>query len=407
MLFNMNYQGFSQLQQVQQQQQMQPQQQVQPQQQMQQQMQMQMPRILNAAAASQLYSQQGQPQPQGQSSMFMQQPQGQNSMFMQQNSSHLMAQQQPQGQSSLFMQQPQGQNVSAPLQTHIVKPKKVQSNNVVVGHPPAPGPAPVLQQAQGSPSKISKVTQVTEDDDDSKQQQEGGDDEEGSDELPCTINTFGFGASHNAQLMKDLAENGRGMYAFIENTDQIADTFAECLGGLVSIVGQNLKVQVQALNNVEISRCLVKGYSMKVDIPKKKHTISVKDLQSEENRDFVFELKVPKIEGEKKEDPLIQLSVQYDNVVKGTTETLTNICNITRIDGKQVGERNVELDQQYNRVIASDAMEKAEKLAKSGKLKDARNVLTNAELTIKGSKSNARTAAIGADAAMPATAEIL
>merc|ERR1712126_706261 len=73
---------------------------------------------------------------------------------------------------------------------------------------------------------------------------------------------------------------------------------------------------------------------------------------------------------EKKEDPLIQLSVHYENVVKGTTETLTNICNITRIDGKQIGERNVELDQQYNRVIASDAMEEAEKLAKNGKLKD-------------------------------------
>merc|ERR1719356_1039821 len=365
MLFNMNYQGFGQLQQVQ------------PQMQMQQ--------------ISQLYSQQGQPQPQGQSSMFMQQPQGQSSMFMQQNSSHLMAQQQPQGQSSLFMQQPQGQNVSAPLQTQIptqVRPKKVQSNNVVVGHPPAPGPAPVLQQAQGSPSKISKVTQVTEDDDDSKQQQEGGDDEEGSDELPCTINTFGFGASHNAQLMKDLAENGRGMYAFIENTDQIADTFAECLGGLVSVVGQNLKVQVQALNNVEINRCLVKGYPVNVDIPRKKHTISVKDVQSEESRDFVFELKVPQIEAEKKEDPLIQLSVNYDNVVRGSTETLTNVCNITRIEGKQIGERNLELDLQYNRVLAANAMEEANKLAARGKLHDARRVLTTAQEHIKKSKTN-------------------
>merc|ERR1711972_687218 len=283
-----------------------------------------------------------------------------------------------------------GQNVSAPLQRQIPtqgNPKKVKSTNVVVGHPPAPGPAPVLQQAQGSPPKVPRIPPPKEDDDDDSKQPEGGDDKEGSDELPCTINAFGFGANHNAQLMKALAENGRGMYAFIENTDQIADTFAECLGGLVSIVGQNLKVQVQALNNVEINRCLVKGFSTKVDIPKKKHTILVKDLQSEENRDFIFELKVPQIEGEKKEDPLIQLSVTYDNVVRGGTDTLTNICNITRIDGKQIGERNVELDQQYNRVIASDAMEEAEKLAKNGKLKDARNVLTTAQEHIKKSRT--------------------
>merc|ERR1711920_775711 len=121
-------------------------------------------------------------------------------------------------------------------------------------------------------------------------------------------------------------------------------------GGLVSIIGQDLKVQVQTLNGVEINRCLSKGYSMKVDEPKKKHTISVKDLQSEESRDFIFELKLPQIAGEKKEDPLVQLSVNYMNVVKGVTETLTNICTVTRIDGKQIGGRNLELDRQLNRV---------------------------------------------------------
>merc|ERR1740123_2964608 len=235
---------------------------------------------------------------------------------------------------------------------------------------------PVLQQIQGGPSGPARLRQppsndMIADEDDTKQQPEGIDEE--SDELPCTINTFGFGSGHNADLLKALAENGRGMYSYIENTDQISDTFAECLGGLVSIIGQDLKVQIQALNGVEINRCLSKGYSVKVDIPKKKHTISVKDLQSEESRDFIFELKLPQIEGEKKEDPLVQLSVHYMNVIKGTTETLTNICTITRIDGKQIGKRNLELDRQLNRVFAADAMEEAE---------DARNVMSSAQSAI-------------------------
>merc|ERR1719242_2483151 len=76
------------------------------------------------------------------------------------------------------------------------------------------------------------------------------------------------------------------------------------------------------------------------------------------------------------------------NVVKGGKETLTNICNITRISGKQIGERNLELDLQYNRVLAADAMEQADKLAKSGKLADARKVLTSAQERIKKSKTN-------------------
>jgi len=251
---------------------------------------------------------------------------------------------------------------------------------------------PVLQQIQGGPSgpPPPPSNDMIADEDDTKQQPKGVDEEsnEESDELPCTINTFGFGSGHNADLLKALAENGRGMYSYIENTDQISDTFAECLGGLVSIIGQDLKVQIQALNDVEINRCLSKGYSVKVDVPKKKHTVSVKDLQSEESRDFIFELKVPQIESEKKDDPLIQLSVNYMNVIKGTTETLTNICTVTRISGKQIGERNLALDRQLNRVLAADAMEQADKLAKSGKMADARKVMSNAQDQIKTSSTS-------------------
>merc|ERR1740123_466769 len=250
---------------------------------------------------------------------------------------------------------------------------------------------PVLQQIQGGPPGPPGPPQppsndMIADEEETKQQPEGVD--EGSDDLPCTINTFGFGSGHNDQLLKALVENGRGMYAYIENTDQISDTFAECLGGLVSIIGQDLKVQIQALNDVEINRCLSKGYSVKVDVPKKKHTVSVKDLQSEESRDFIFELKAPQIESEKKDDPLIQLSVNYMNVIKGTTETLTNICTVTRISGKQIGERNLALDRQLNRVLAADAMEQADKLAKSGKMADARKVMTKAQDQIKTSSTS-------------------
>ena len=178
------------------------------------------------------------------------------------------------------------------------------------------------------------------------------------------------------------------MYAFIENTGMIADTFAECLGGLVSIIGQDIEVKVEALNNVEINRCLSSGYKTSVTKPKKIHTVSIDNLQSEENRDLIFELKVPKIGAAKENDPIVQLSVQYKNVVKDRQETLSNVASINRIEGKQIGERNMELDIQYNRVMAADAMDSADQLANNGKLEEARKVLTAAQEHIKKSKSN-------------------
>jgi len=56
--------------------------------------------------------------------------------------------------------------------------------------------------------------------------------------LPCTINTFGFGTDHKASLLQAIAEHGRGMYAYIDKLDMISNTFAECLGGLISVVAQ-------------------------------------------------------------------------------------------------------------------------------------------------------------------------
>jgi len=264
---------------------------------------------------------------------------------------------------------------------------QVQGNVQVTGGS-LQGQAPPQLQAQSQPQGQAKPDMI-EDTEDEKQQKEGAQDQS-SKELPCTINTFGFGTGHNADLLQAISESGRGMYAFIETTDSIADTFAECLGGLVSMVGQDLQVKIEALNNVEINKCLSKGLPLSVTRPRKVHTVTIKDLQSEESRDLVFELKLPAIGAAKESDPIIQLSVAYKNVVKDVRETLSNVCSIARIEGSQKGERNMELDVQYNRVMAADAMERADELANKGKMEEARKLLKFQMASIQASPSNAQ-----------------
>jgi len=238
------------------------------------------------------------------------------------------------------------------------------------------------QQGPPKPQPPAPQSQST----DEKEQKEGSVSQ--SKELPCTINTFGFGTGHNADLLQAISERGRGMYAFIETTDTIADTFAECLGGLVSMIGQDLSVKVEALNSVEITKCLSKGLPHSVTRPRKVHTVKIKDLQSEESRDLVFELKLPAIDGAKASDPIVQLSVAYKNVVKDVRETLSTVCTVDRIEGAQKGERNMELDVQYNRVMAADAMERADALANAGRMADARKMLNAERSRIQASPSN-------------------
>eukprot|EP00486_Rosalina_sp_Unknown_P001953 CAMPEP_0201564162 /NCGR_PEP_ID=MMETSP0190_2-20130828/2188_1 /ASSEMBLY_ACC=CAM_ASM_000263 /TAXON_ID=37353 /ORGANISM="Rosalina sp." /LENGTH=688 /DNA_ID=CAMNT_0047979947 /DNA_START=102 /DNA_END=2168 /DNA_ORIENTATION=+ len=300
------------------------------------------------------------PQPQYQQQMPMQFQQQQMPMYPQQGQ-----QQQGYGQAPM-MQQMQGYQAQGQM-------PQLHSLSSMQG------------QGQGQTTSTKPVKDMIEDE---KEEPGKGKEIKLKDELPCTINTFGFGSGHNASLLEAIAESGRGMYAFIESTDMIADTFAECLGGLVSIIGQDLKIKVEALNNVEITKCLSSGYTMTVTKPKKIHTVSINNLQSEENRDLIFQLKMPAINAKKEKDPIVQLSIQYKNVVLDKNQTLSNVVCINRIEGTQIGERNMELDVQYNRVLAADAMDSADQLANSGKLEEARKVLSSAQDHIKKSKSN-------------------
>jgi len=63
------------------------------------------------------------------------------------------------------------------------------------------------------------------------------------------------------------------------------------------------------------------------------------------------------------------------------------VCSIDRIDGDDAGERNYELDVQFNRITAANAMTQADNLAQQGKLDDAKNILDDAANVINQSKS--------------------
>jgi len=177
------------------------------------------------------------------------------------------------------------------------------------------------------------------------------------------------------------------MYAFIEKLDQIADTFAECLGGLVSVVAQNIQITVERLNQVKINRCLSQGLNVQTKTPNEKYIVLINDIQSEESRDIIFELTVPALKEEKEKHPIIQISAQYKNVVKNQNEIKSIVCELDRFEGKDIGERNYEVDIQVNRIVASDAMSNADKLAQVGKLDEARKVLDNATAAITQSKT--------------------
>jgi len=72
----------------------------------------------------------------------------------------------------------------------------------------------------------------------------------------CNVFCFGFGADHDAKLLQKIADEGNGLYYFIEKEADISSAFADCLGGLISVAAQKMILTIEPLSGVTIKKVL-------------------------------------------------------------------------------------------------------------------------------------------------------
>jgi Mg-chelatase subunit ChlD len=183
------------------------------------------------------------------------------------------------------------------------------------------------------------------------------------------IYTFGFGEDHNSDLLKKIADTGYGTYSFIQDTSAMKEIFTNCLAGLMSTVAQNLKLVITPSENFELVKAWTK---FKCETEGISTVVSIKDLFSEESRDILVVLKANKVDGSVDENlPLIKYNLTYDNVMTGSNEQINQNVSIKLSDVECTDKANLILDEQRNRMIMIDELEKANQEAERGELAKA------------------------------------
>jgi len=202
-------------------------------------------------------------------------------------------------------------------------------------------------------------------------------------QLECTINTFGFGSNHNSDLLEKLAERFDGMYYFIRDVDAINESFATCLGGLMSTVATNLQLHVKPLcgaANVKILNDFV--VKTQVDVV----SANLGDIQSEEKRHILFEMDLPEVKAESCAETYCSVKLNYENTITSKTDVLLSLMDLKR--EKVTAKRDDIVDEQYNRVVVSQALHNADALGRAGELEKARASLDTAMYTVRSSRSS-------------------
>uniref|UniRef100_A0A7S4LN03 VWFA domain-containing protein n=1 Tax=Eutreptiella gymnastica TaxID=73025 RepID=A0A7S4LN03_9EUGL len=191
--------------------------------------------------------------------------------------------------------------------------------------------------------------------------------------MPCSVFSFGFGDDHDAQMLKEIADASKGMYYFVEGENQIAEAFADCLGGLLSVVAQNIRLTLRAQPGCSLQHVYTKyNYALSPT----EASVEIPDLYSEEQRDVVVAVGVGPIATPSADPaPILEWLLQYNNLMTCQSDTVVTPALLSRPEVAEACAPSAALDKQRNRVACTAALERSKKAADMGQFEEARSIL--------------------------------
>ncbi|XP_022970296.1 uncharacterized protein LOC111469304 [Cucurbita maxima] len=195
--------------------------------------------------------------------------------------------------------------------------------------------------------------------------------------LQIPVHSFGFGTDHDATAMHAISEISGGTFSFVEAEATIQDAFAQCIGGLLSVVVQELQVRIECVHpSLQLGSLKAGNYQPNIDADSRIGTINVGDLYAEEERDFLVTINVPY--GDSIDEmSLLKVKCAYRKPIANETVTLEDIEEVKIKRPNAIGEQSVsiEVDRQRNRVHALESMARARVVAERGDLASAVSIL--------------------------------
>ncbi|KAL2328591.1 hypothetical protein Fmac_022018 [Flemingia macrophylla] len=196
--------------------------------------------------------------------------------------------------------------------------------------------------------------------------------------MQIPVHAFGFGSDHDATSMHSISEISGGTFSFIEAEDVIQDAFAQCIGGLLSVVVQELQVEVRCVHpHLELGSVKAGSYQTSLMANARLATINIGDLYAEEERDFLVTVNIPVDKSSDEMSLLIVRGLYRDPISK----EMVALEEASEVKIQRPGVRNgelvvsIEVDRQRNRLRAAEAMAEARVAAERGDLSTAVSVL--------------------------------
>ena len=211
------------------------------------------------------------------------------------------------------------------------------------------------------------------------------------------IFTFGYGGDHDENTLRGLAEASRGLFYFIEQPDAIPAAFADCLGGLASVVCQNATLELCVAGGrratAKIAQLLdMTTYQVRVRVDGSTATLSLGDLYADDEKDVLLRLSLAALAAPRDApEAVLEVALCYYSVGAKRFERVEAQLMLARPAEPLAGAApNLKLDEQRNRMEAAEAIEKAIALADKGD-REGGEALLAAAVAKLGASASSRT----------------
>ncbi|KAK4440304.1 E3 ubiquitin-protein ligase WAV3 [Sesamum alatum] len=210
------------------------------------------------------------------------------------------------------------------------------------------------------------------------------------------VHAFGFGVDHDSSTMHAISDASGGTFSFIESVDMVQEAFARCIGGLLSVVAQELRLTVtSASSGVAIDSIPSGRYATEISDRGFQAVVNVGDLYADEEKEFLVHLSIPECpiaesEGTVGRTSLLKIACSYrDTASKAMVQLEGEQVEIRRpkVVSRTDGEVSLEVDRQRNRLWVAESIAKAQEMAESGNLEGAQTVLARRRTTLLSSAS--------------------
>ena len=209
------------------------------------------------------------------------------------------------------------------------------------------------------------------------------------------IFTFGYGGDHDENTLRGLAEASRGLFYFIEQPDAIPAAFADCLGGLASVVCQNATLELCVAGGrratAKIAQLLdTTTYQVSAAADGSKATLSLGDLYADDEKDVLLRLSLAALAAPRDApEAVLEAALCYYSVGAKRFERVEAQLMLARPAEPPAGAApNLKLDEQRNRMEVAEAIEKATALADKGDRKGGEALLVAAAAKLGASASS-------------------